>query len=150
MTFEGEEVNERLFECDCHGREHIIIAYHSSDKDCDEIYLNFQVHWRDSRADSWVSYKHKWYKRSYRHLKNWFRRKWWRIKTAIKILFFGWVDLEDSWIPARMGFDNKDGIAFGYTELQAFIGWLSDALETSKRNDSKRIAVWKKERSKKK
>ena len=143
MNTNLKDVPDKTFICDCHNREHIIMATHSSDDEFDEVYLSFMVNASDDVAD-----RYRWSKSSWRlawiDITNFFRRKWWRVKIALKVLFIGYVEMEDSWTPARLGYDDTDGLTFGYTELQNFVDWLQEALMTSKKNDAVRLAEFKK------
>ncbi len=144
MNTKLKDVPTKTFMCDCHSRNHMLIAYHDSDEDFDEVYLSFMVSASDDVVDRYRWSKRSWYRLAWIDITNFFRRKWWRIKTALKVLFIGYVEMEDSWVPARLGYDSTNGVAFGYTELQNFIDWLQEALETSKENDTVRLAESKK------
>jgi hypothetical protein len=70
-------------DCDCGSDNHIATIEIEYDKDFGDISLNFykQVCW----SSHWGNY-------------NWFERIWKQIKASIKILFTGWIELEESFL----------------------------------------------------
>ena len=111
-----------LFECDCHGRDHIIQAF----RDDEEVYLMFKVQVGDCDTDKWISSKYdNFLQRTWLRCGNFFRRKWWRIKTATIILFKGYMDMEDSWLPVR-----REGESiFGIKETRKLCEYLLNAVD---------------------
>uniref|UniRef100_A0A6H1ZB70 Uncharacterized protein n=1 Tax=viral metagenome TaxID=1070528 RepID=A0A6H1ZB70_9ZZZZ len=120
-----------FFLCDCHNRDHLIIAehwvYEWSEKTMEnEISLSFVLFhcylgWRYNKK-----------------ITSFFAEKWWRIKEALKILLFGSLRIEDSWLPLcnevhTYNSINPDG-ANGEEELVRFANWIFDAVAKSKEN----------------
>lgn len=70
-------------ECDCGGDDHMATIELEYDKDLSDISMNFykKVYW----SSHWGNY-------------NWFERTWKRITAATKILFTGWIELEESFL----------------------------------------------------
>lgn len=116
-----EETHE-TFECACGDRDHMIIAdrfswWLNNEVPLEEIYLTFRLTWGEWTAA---------------HNPNWFQRMWWRIKKASRIIFHGYVEVEDTWEPARTDNDQFDG----EKELWRLINWLqSSLLQSRKRLD---------------
>lgn len=101
----------KLFECDCHSRDHILQVW----TDDEDLYLTFISRAGDYDVDKWTSTQyHNILERAWLSFGNFFRRKWWRIKKACIILFVGYIDMEDCWIPARM----DDNEIFGIKETR--------------------------------
>lgn len=128
-----KESTPRTFPCDCHDRGHIIIARHFSNpfKDFpdEELYLDFQLMYGD-----WFAERNYGKYDIITNIKNFFRRKLWRIKTAFRILFKGFIEVEDSWSPLAT---NKDKGFVGIETTQEFIDWLQNTVNIVKENIEK-------------
>ena len=70
-------------DCDCGCDEHIVTIEMEFDKEFNDIALNFykKISWSSHYGDY-----------------NWFQRIWNQLKAATKILFTGWIELEESFL----------------------------------------------------
>lgn len=132
-----KSVKSKSFQCDCHGRDHIIVGDYfiwkktdTNEYIDDEILLSFKMTYGD-----WIAEYHSSENYYCNKFVNWVRRIGWRLKIAIIILFKGYIELEDSWIPLRN--NSSDNEFYGIDELQNFIDWLQEALNASKENHNK-------------
>jgi len=85
-VMKSNEFNNAVYykvECDCGSNDHMITIELEYDKDLADISMNFytQVSW----SSYWGNY-------------NWFERIWKRITAATKIIFTGWIALEESFL----------------------------------------------------
>lgn len=133
MRVDDKNVKSESFQCDCHDRGHIIVADYSiwtfqhNDKHFDdEINLSFKVKYGDWYATSGIP------ENLWKRFIDWKRRMMWRIKNAFRILFIGWIEIEDGWVPMRN--DHDDNEYYGSEELQRLIDWLQKSLNASKEN----------------
>lgn len=98
-----KNINE-IINCQCYDRDHLLIAEYVKDSSIEELYFNFVVRAAD-----------------YQYSFNIFKRLWWRIKTALKVLFLGEIKMEDTFIlmQKQIG-SSKENI-----ELNKFINFLN-------------------------
>lgn len=95
-----EKDKTELFECDCHSRDHSIIAHKDlytweaggENRTDINLFLEFVV-----TKGSWTANKYTGFK-----FVNFFRRIIWRFREAVKILFIGHYRVEDCWMPLRI------------------------------------------------
>jgi len=85
------------FECACHDRGHVIRASHWDWKHKDhidhEVDFNFMCYYGDYRATrDWSVFSIP-------------KRLWWRVKNALKLLFIGYIEVEDNWQATPEGFN---------------------------------------------
>jgi len=99
-------------DCDCGSDDHIVTIEMEYDKDFGDISMNFykQVSW----SSHWGNY-------------NWFERTWECIKAATKILFTGWIDLEESFL--IQGGDHLDTFIDALNEGRSKIQAIKDQEE---------------------
>jgi len=89
------------FVCACKQRDDSIIAYY--DEDFKEVNLNFVTNCSEYNGDD-----------SFYEPRYFYKRIWWRIITAIKLLFTGYAKFEGAWLV-----DKED-------ELEQFISYLNE------------------------
>ena len=111
----NDDNKTEFFECGCQDRNHLIIVkkslYTYTPKEGEtwndiDLYLEFVVTEGDWVADRFTGYK----------FCNFFRRKWWRIKESLKILFIGMHEVRDCWMPLRL--EREDEGLVGVSETR--------------------------------
>lgn len=109
-----KRIKPKVFICECQDRDHFISAHHWL------LYKNeeyISLEFKGTTGDWQMAYSD--YK-----IVNFFKRLRWRLKQALRILFKGYYEFEDEWIP--MSFD---GDAFrGQQNLKEFINWLETTI----------------------
>lgn len=124
------------FICDCQDRDHIIIGNHfvsvwNTGTIENELYLVFVV---------WHNYHRFPCKTYFCRIQEFFAEKWWRIKEAMKLILFGSLRIEDTWIPYRGIYHpegrNPNGVN-GEDEAQKLAEWILDVIKISRNNVAK-------------
>ena len=132
INIDTPEEKSTTFQCICQGRNHILtgthLSWHTSEGiEDEEISLGFKCLLSDQKAEDVLS----------SDFINILRRLRWRMSRAISILFRGYFEIEDHWVPIAYKGDELSG----ETELKTLLTWLQNALELAQNN----VKAWKKD-----
>ena len=102
-TDEGKDSVVYQISCDCNDPECNTILEFEIDQDIPMIFLNM---YRDLKWSSYWGIRDNWY--------SWFSEKWKRIQCAIRVLFTGYIKVEESFV--LQGEEHIDNIILALQE----------------------------------